>query len=169
MADPVQKRRSRAGIEPDRLVTSSPGEPLGGRRPPAGPGHVGGGYQGTRTAPNVLALPGASGDAHLDELRAMGLPRLWLRVAELIGVEAFLTMWRTLDADPAAHGDRGDLEVRLRPFRSYLRYQRNRYIEALAGANLDVKEIRARVEAELGESISPRHIARIGQRARVER
>lgn len=97
----------------------------------------------------------------------MGLPRLWLRVAETIGVEAFLAAWRVLDADPANHSERGDLELRLRPFRSYLRYQRNRYIEALASSSLSVKEIQVRIQRELGEQISQRHISRIGRRPKI--
>lgn len=91
----------------------------------------------------------------------MGLASYWIRVAEAIGPEAFLQMWRILDGENALQSDRGDLEIRLRPYRSYLRFQRNRYIEALCARGLNVRQIQEQVRLELCEDISIRHISRI--------
>lgn len=91
----------------------------------------------------------------------MGISASWMRVAEVIGADAFLAMWRVLDADPSFRTDNGDLRLHLRPYRSYLRYQRNRYIEQLAAGGASAKDIRESVKLNLCERISLRHISRI--------
>mgnify|MGYP003350838351 CR=1 FL=1 len=68
------------------------------------------------------------------DLRAMGLPAHLLRAAEAIGADAFLAFWRIIDQEPSIRTDKGDIEFHMRPYRSYLRYQRNRYIEQLTRA-----------------------------------
>ena len=94
----------------------------------------------------------------------MGLPRTWLQVAEAIGVDAFLQMWRILDQDESMlvsghlRGAGMVIEVRLRPYRSYLRFQRNRYIETLAALKVPCATIREMLKRQLGEEISERHI-----------
>lgn len=87
----------------------------------------------------------------------MGLPRTWLQVAEAIGVDAFLAMWRILDADESLHED-NMVKAHLRPYRSYLRFQRNRYIETLAALKVPCATIRDMLKRQLGEEISERHI-----------
>lgn len=91
----------------------------------------------------------------------MGLARTHLRVAEEIGVDAFLTMWRIYDADQAYRTEKGDLQITMRSYRSYLRFQRNRLIEALHASGKSVKEILAVVKADLCERVSPRHVYRL--------
>lgn len=96
----------------------------------------------------------------------MGIQAPWLRIAEAIGADAFLAMWRIADSEPAFRTvggaeERGYLQMRLRPFKAWHRYQRNRYIEALAAAGKSVAEIRAAVALNLCEEISPRHISTI--------
>jgi len=96
----------------------------------------------------------------------MGLPAMWMRVADEIGYEPFIAMWRICDADPFVErepGARGRAEggamvLRLRSFRSYLRYQRNRYIESLAALGLSWRQIREKLIEELCETLSRRHI-----------
>lgn len=98
----------------------------------------------------------------------MGLPGVWLAVARELGYEAFLAMWRILDAAVELRSDSDSMiEVQLRRFGSLQRYQRNRFIEALVAAGLGPKEIRARVKAELGEDLSKRHIGRLSKGRRV--
>jgi hypothetical protein len=91
----------------------------------------------------------------------MGMASVWLRIAAVVGVDAFLATWRILDAEPAFRSDGGDLDIRMRSFRSYLRYQRNRYIEELCSAGMTAKEIQEQVRRHLCERISIRHISRI--------
>lgn len=124
----------------------------------------GGGYQETCTVLKFSARPPAQkngGDPRLIELEQMGLQGVWLNVAEEIGVDAFLRMWRTLDADPSSHNKEGFLQLRLKNYRSYLRYQRNRYIESLAAQGLGPIDIRLHLARNFRESVSLRHISRI--------
>lgn len=129
----------------------------------------GGGYQDVCTVLDFQKKPedskktGPAGDPRLDDLRRMGLPRVWLRVAETIGTDAFLATWRILDADPSTWHNETILRIRLRPYRSYLRYQRNRYIEALTAQGLKPDEIQRRLQRQLGETVSHRHITRLGK------
>jgi hypothetical protein len=137
---------------------------VGGRQanplPPAG----GGGYQDTcgffKFRP---AADQKKRDPRLDELTSMGLPRTWLQVAEAIGVDAFLAMWRILDADDSLHED-NMIKSHLRPYRSYLRFQRNRYIETLAALKVPCATIRDMLKRQLGEEISERHISNLANK-----
>ena len=104
-----------------------------------------------------------SSDPRLDELKRMGLPRWFLRAAEELGTDAALAFWRILDGDPGNWHNDTTLRVRLRPYRSYLRFQRNRFIEALAAQGLRPDEIRVRLRRQLGEDVSHRHITRLAK------
>lgn len=135
---------------------------VGGRQapPPAPP--RGGGYQNVCTVLNFEASAGQKKrDPRLDELREMGLQRVWVDVAEEIGVDALLKMWRILDRDLSSIGDDGRLLVPLRSYSTFLRYQRNRYIETLDSLGMKPKEIREKLNQQLCEQISLRHISRI--------
>jgi hypothetical protein len=93
----------------------------------------------------------------------MGMPAHWVKVAEGIGFESFDRMWRILDREPFLDSGRGYLELRLRPYQSYLRYQRNRHIEDLVRRGLTPREIMDQIKASLGEIVSIRHISRIAR------
>lgn len=160
MGGDCEKRNSERGT--DQVQGDDQGLPqgVGGRQaalpPPAG----GGGYLDICT---VFKFRGGDGqkkrDPRLDELISMGLPRTWLQVAEAIGVDAFLAMWRILDADESLHED-NMVQAHLRPYRSYLRFQRNRYIETLASLRVPCATIREMLKRQLGEEISERHLSR---------
>lgn len=131
---------------------------VGGRQAPSPSPPRGGGYLSSCTTSNFSQT-----DHRLDELRTMGLAAHWIKVAEHIGFDAFDRLWRILDGDPALDSGRGYLELRLRPYHSYLRYQRNRYIEELVGRGLTPKEIMGMIRSNLGEVVSIRHISRIAK------
>lgn len=154
----TEKRSSAAGIDQAQGGDGGLQQGVGGRQaeppPPAG----GGGYQDT--CGFFKFWPAAAPkkrDPRLDELSAMGMPRTWLQVAEAIGFDAFLQMWRILDADESLHED-NMVKAYLRPYRSYLRFQRNRYIETLAALKVPCATIRDMLKRQLGEEISERHI-----------
>ena len=139
-----EKRNSEGGTDQaysDQGLTQS--------KPPQGVG-------GRQAAPRA-ADGQKKRDPRLDELSSMGLPRTWLQVAEAIGIDAFLQMWRILDADESLHED-NMVQAHLRPYRSYLRFQRNRYIETLAALRVPCATIREMLKRQLGEEISERHI-----------
>jgi len=158
MRETDEKRNSEQGTDQASGGDGALPQGVGGRQdeppPPAG----GGGYQ------DICGVfkfrPGDAPkkrDPRLDELIAMGMPRTWLQVAEAIGVDAFLQMWRILDADESLHED-NMVQAHLRPYRSYLRFQRNRYIETLAALRVPTSTIRDMLKRQLGEEISERHI-----------
>lgn len=102
-------------------------------------------------------------DPRLEELREMGLQRIWLEVAEKIGVDAFLAVWRILDSDQTSIENSGRLMVPIRAYSTYMRYQRNRYVESLSEMGLTPPQIRQKLKEQLCEQISIRHISRLVQ------
>lgn len=102
-------------------------------------------------------------DPRLAELRKIGIKRIWLQVAERIGVDAFLEMWRILDdCDERKKG----AYLYIPTFSTFLRYQRNQFIRTLAGAGLPSAAIRDRVKRDLRERLSLRHVDRVAAGAK---
>lgn len=104
---------------------------------------------------------GAPRDPRLNDLRRIGLQSVWLDVAEEIGVDAFMRIWRIIDAAPECAYNDTALRVPIRMYRVFLRFQRNQYIRELSGAGLSFSAIKRRVARQLGEQVSIRHIKRI--------
>ncbi|MBL8387044.1 MAG: hypothetical protein JNK17_02285 [Hydrogenophaga sp.] len=149
-----------AGMQID-WVGHDDDEGVGARQPQAHGHGRGGGYLYECTTPQVWE------DAKLRELADMGMPLIWMEVAQAIGFDAFITMWRLLDAEYERRADAGSMiEIELRRYRSYLRFQRNRFIEGLAPF-LDDRTIRDRVADELGEELSLDHVTRLANRRRI--
>lgn len=164
-------------------------EPRSGARAHARPGPGGGGEvqgvggrQGDLFAPeggggyldecNPVELPqGTVEDTKFRELEEMGLPAVWLEGARLIGYENFVRLWRHLDGAAAGGSlplsdNESMIEVRLRRFASFQRFQRNRFIESLAALGLDGAEIQVAVHSQLGEKLTRNHILRLIRRSR---
>lgn len=148
---------------------SSSSSTLGGRQGLEAARSRGGGYQGSRTTSNLAELTGDARDSRLDELAAMGLPAVWMRIADAIGVDAFLAMWLILDAEPSfqqlAAGE--PIRITLRRYSSWLRFQRNTYIEAMAATGAGPLEIQRRLKVDLREDLSLGHISRIVRGAKI--
>jgi hypothetical protein len=107
--------------------------------------------------------------ALLDELAAMGLSRVMLQVAHAIGFDNFMAMWRILDTSYEAIADNDSgIYIRLQRMSAYRRYQRNRFIEAMAAMGLSHQEISRSVKRDLGEEVSDRHIWRLMEPGRVK-
>lgn len=92
----------------------------------------------------------------------MGLAPRWLEVARAIGVDAFLALWEILDRHD---GDAVNLRVSIPRFTAYLRFQRNRFILAMASSGENMTSIGQALESQLGERLSRRQIARIINRS----
>ncbi len=121
----------------------------------------GGGYLNGCNAPQVWE------EAKFRELAEMGLPQIWLTVARDIGYDNFMVMWRRLDAAIEFRSDAESMiEVQLRRYSSFQRYQRNRFIEALAPFFTNT-EIKVRVKRELNEDLSLNHVRRLANKRRV--
>ena len=96
----------------------------------------------------------------LDEGRYASISEM--AVAERIGVDAWRDVWRMLSADRAREREEGGLRMpKLRDFDAYLRFQRNRYIEALAQRGEEPAAIRKLVERNLGERLDESHVERL--------
>ncbi|MFZ5621134.1 MAG: hypothetical protein ACOY5W_08955 [Pseudomonadota bacterium] len=104
-------------------------------------------------------------DPRLDELREMGMRPRWIHIAEQIGVDAFLVLWRLLDENPP-NMPGTTVYVSMPRFTRYLRYQRNRFVEVLVQEGLSARDIQRQVRRELCEDISIRHIDRISEKLR---
>lgn len=137
--------------------------------PPAG----GGGYQKNRDFFEIRPGGKKSADPRFEELVAMGLAEYWLHVAEYLGVDQFLGMWRILDANkdniPETRGNSGSMSPSLRPYSGYLRFQKNRFVENLAAQGVSPKEIQRRVKQQLCETISIVHIHRLSKKNKISR
>ena len=101
--------------------------------------------------------------AHKDQTRASGMPYIHhclstAKILATIGMDAFLEMWRILDAEETFQHHKGNLEINLRRYSSYIRFQRNEYIRALAKEGLDAKEISVLLSRQLCEKIEISHI-----------
>lgn len=163
-----EKRSQGHGNDQIPLDLPSPVPGVGARQAPSPSPQGGGGYQdvctvlefGKKTPAGEKNAPAR--DPRLDDLQRMGLPRTWLDVAEAIGVDAFLTAWKILDDSPSNWNRWGSgLEISLRRYRVFLRYQRNRLIEAMSANGLTPPEIKRRLERQLRERLSIRHINRV--------
>ncbi len=112
--------------------------------------------------------------AKIRELADMGLPAIWIRIAEAIGYDHFLDMWRILDTAAELREIRRSenesmIEVQLRRYSSFRRFQRNRWVEELARARLPPAVIQKAVKDRLGEKLDRSHIRKIAKRARMPR
>ena len=138
--------------------------PVGARQGEEAVSPWGGGYPETCTVLKFSARPPETEknrDPRLEELQRIGLKRVWLDVAEEIGVDAFLATWRILDADDSSRHKEGFLQIHLKLYRSFLRYQRNRYIEALTAQGYKPLDIQRCLMRQLREPVSLRHISRL--------
>lgn len=132
--------------------------PLGARQASSTPPVSGGGYQDGCTSSD-FAVPRRARDARLDELRRSGVGRVWLQVAEAIGYESFLVVWRTLSEQPEVADERH--RVYVPRWQSFLRYQRNLLVRTLARAGASPEEIQTIVAREVGETMSRTHVCRL--------
>jgi len=121
---------------------------------------VGGGYLEMCGAQNFCP----PSDPRLEDLRRIGLPRAWLMVAETVGFDAWLEVWRRLSADESLLHDGGQRLPKLRRYDAYLRFQRNRYIEALANRGMSVAQVARAVARNLREPLDEKHVAKIMRR-----
>lgn len=163
-----EKRSQSAGIAQLSLLLPDLVEGVGARQGGSGTGPGGGGYLDictTPESPKKKAAPpqknGARRDPRLVDLESIGLKSVWLDVAEEIGVDSFLRVWRIIDADPCCDYGGSTLRVNIPLYRVFLRFQRNQYIRDLAARKNSPRAIQRRLLRQFGEMVSLRHIKRI--------
>lgn len=151
-----RKRSSRSGRTPaDQDLAAG----VGGRHPDPATDPRGGGYPDVCTEPAFGAAAGAARDPRLAELRRIGIRRTWVRIAEDVGFDHFMRIWRRLAEDPQVKDERG--RVYVPSITQFFRYQRNRLILSLAEEGKEAHEIHRVVADQLCEEVSEKHIQRI--------
>lgn len=163
MGRKTEKRSSGEGIRPAAAPVDASAQGVGGRQGGSLSSLEGGGYQDVYTPQGFIFKK--NGDPRIDELRAMGLGKKWIEIAERIGVDAFLEVWQILDSGGASH--REEVRIYIPAFNTYLRFQRNRLIVALAEQGHDDVSIQQSLRKHLCEEISRRHITRIVAKLRI--
>ena len=129
------------------------------RRRPARAG--GGGYLNGRTPPEPSA------DPRLRELSEIGLRSHWIALAELAGYDNFIAWWRLVSRDESMRNGSNQVELTLRPFASYEKYQRNRYIDTLVMAGLKPKVIQELIQKELKEKLTLVQVRKMSNKRRA--
>ena len=130
--------------------------------------HAGGGYLSI-CMPFEFSLPVDKkifADPRIGQLEAMGMRRIFIDVAEAIGFEAFMAMWKIFDADPSLR-DQGPSAMRIvmRPLSAWQRCQRNRYIEHLLASGLTDDEVLERLQTQMHIELEGTSVRRLRARA----
>jgi hypothetical protein len=161
-----EKRSAATRIDQLDLFDAQGRDGVGARHGSPGRAHGGGGYLDVCTAANFEAPRAAPQkiaphrDPRLADLARIGLQGVWLDVAEEVGVDVLLRIWRIIDASNETMINGRRCFVPIIQYRTFLRHQRNQYIRELS-KTLAPKQIRHRVNRQLGESVSMRNIWRI--------
>ena len=100
-------------------------------------------------------------DPRLQELKDMGIGNTWLRIAEVVGFEAFMGIWMILGEDES-------IRIRMPPFSKYQRFQRNQLIKRMADEGLRREQIKKNIKKILCEDVSLRHIERICAKSKIK-
>lgn len=151
------------GAQPD--LPGMPPQGWGVGNHPPHPSRQGGGYLSI-CMPFEFSIPEPQkknfGDPRIGQLEIMGLPRIFIDVAEAIGFEAFMAMWKIFDGDPSLR-EQGPSAMRIvmRPFGAWERYERNRYVEHLFASGLTDAEVMQRLETQLGTELHDSSMRRL--------
>lgn len=148
--------------------TDTPTIGVGVRHSPTSTTSQGGGYLQNYTVFKPLDKKNER-DPRLDELRQIGLHHTWQKIAEEIGFDNFLKMWRTLDSETQCQDARYGLLINLRRYKSYERYQRNCYILSCVSAGLKKTEISLKTSNAFREKIDKRYILNLVNRYKIKR
>jgi len=110
-------------------------------------------------------------DPRIDELRSGGLSWRWLTIAETIGYDSFVVMWRMaselfMDSDIERTST---IRIVIPHARKLERIQRDRLIVSLASEGLDVADIQNELKKRIQWNLGRRQIARIIEKSACRR
>lgn len=97
-------------------------------------------------------------DPRIDELKKMGLHIAWIRVAEEIGFDNFLKMWRVIDGEEKFQDERYGLLMSLRRYNSYKRHQRYIYIMNCYKSGHDYEKIAKKINSAFCEKVAKSYV-----------
>lgn len=92
------------------------------------------------------------------EIKACGMPHLWLMTVKYLGVDTFLAMLGILSMDPNAVSEG---RINAPSVLNLYHVARNAYIRAMLGLGSKVSEVRAAVQNVLGERLTAMRIYQI--------
>ncbi len=130
---------------------------VGARRERSAAELSGGGYQDICSDFAAGVQGGERGDPRLDELRRIGLPRVWMAVALQIGFDPFMRLWQVLMRE--GHVDDRNRVV-VPNYSRYLRFQRNELIRELDDDGWDAAQIQKHVLQVTGQDLDITHVRR---------
>lgn len=117
----------------------------------------GGGY-----LQNCTNLKFSRRDPRLDDLAAMKMPQVFIRIAEQIGVDALMVLWRELDNSPeVSRASNGMILLRLRPFNSWQRHMRDQHIRMLGASGRTPAQIQQALMEHYKIKLTTGRISRI--------
>lgn len=130
---------------------------VGARHGPGATALSGGGYLDICNDFGAALPASPSADPRLDELRRIGLPRVWLAVAIQVGFDAFMSLWLVLMRE--GHVDDRNRVV-VPNYSRYLRFQRNQLIRELDEEGHTADQIRREVKRLTGQDLDITHVRR---------
>ena len=119
--------------------------------------------------PDKKNAGGRPRDPRFCELEKIGIPSVWLRIAERVGFDTFLDIWRMLSDDESVRHDGGARLPKLRCYSAYSRYQRNKYICSLAEQGMPAGVIQEALRKNLREYLDITNVQRIAKRVKVKK
>lgn len=159
--------RSTAQGDPAPGLSPAGDQGVGARQGSLPLGSGGGGSPGSCSAfAGALGAPPAPApvspgerDPRVEELRQIGLGAVWVRVADAIGYENFLTAWAVMSSNRDFMDGRNRTTI---PDISLLyRYQRNQLVRSLAQRGLSKKQIFNEVARLTGMALTDHQIEHI--------
>lgn len=124
---------------------------VGARQGDPDPRQGGGGYLDECTSPELSKKTAAAVEPRVAELAEIGLSKIWLDAAALLGYDRFMALWRHLSADRAVLLADGQILLELRTFAAYEKLQRDLYIRRLVSMGMTPSEIKDLVHKHLGD------------------
>ena len=101
-------------------------------------------------------------DPRIEQLRDMGIGKIWIRFATVAGYEAFMALWVIIGKDES-------IRIRMPPFSKYKRFQRNQRIRELFELGVRRELIKKDIKKTLCEDVSLRHIDRLCAKCKVDK
>lgn len=137
----------------DAVLSPDHSDEGGGSARAIAPPLQGGGYQNIYTEAVVSKKKRAIArqvDPRLEDLRVARLGPVWLRIADVIGYDAFLAVWQTLLDFPGVQDDRSRVYVPC--IEKFLAAQRHLLMRSLIAAGLTPAQIRQEMLAKTGQA-----------------
>lgn len=139
----------------------TPGHRVGARQRKSDPSLEGGGYLNFCSNSQLLKDEKKTAEIILAELREMGLRRDLLQVAEKIGADNFLQVWKILETS-CTKMHNSEFRVSFPRFGRYVRFQRDLFIRKLADENKHPADIQKEL-LDNGFELSLRQVRRLAK------